>query len=150
MKLRPALAVDAQAMAAAHAQAFDEPWSAHEIATLLAAPGGFAMAVEADVGALAGFILGRAIAGEAEILTLATIPSQRRRGMARALIEAAVVAARAAGSDAMFLEVAANNIAAIRLYEAAGYVRTGLRPGYYAHAAAAPVDALVLRRDLSR
>ncbi len=33
----------------------------------------------------------------------------------------------------MFLEVAADNVAAIKLYEATGFQRVGLRKGYYPH-----------------
>jgi ribosomal-protein-alanine N-acetyltransferase len=148
VRLRPALASDAVALATVHALAFEAPWTAHEIASLMAAPGGFALAVDAEDG-LAGFILCRAVQDEAEILTLATTPDHRRQGVARALVEAALAAARGAGAQAMFLEVAADNAPAIGLYEGAGFVRAGLRMAYYARGAASAADALVLRRELS-
>ncbi|HZZ36117.1 MAG TPA: GNAT family N-acetyltransferase [Caulobacteraceae bacterium] len=148
MRLRPALASDATALAAVHALTFEAPWSAHEIASLMAAPGGFALKVDAADG-LAGFILCRAVADEAEILTLATSPAHRRQGVARALVEAAAAAARGVGAQAMFLEVAADNAPALGLYQGAGFVRAGLRKAYYARGAASAADALVLRRELS-
>src|SRR5437879_6438727 len=134
-------------MAEAHAATFDSPWSAHEIASLLAGPGGYGFVVEAH-GSLAGFILCRVIVDESEVLTLATVPDLRRRGVARAMVEAAMHAAAAGGAQALFLEVAADNLAAIALYAQAGFVQVGVRAGYYAHESAAPVDALVLRRAL--
>ena len=135
-------------LGACHARSFDSPWSAGDIETLLAAPGGYALAARDDAGVRA-FLLARAIVGEAEILTLAVDPPRRRQGLARALVEAAAGAAVAAGAEAMFLEVAADNLAAIGLYGAAGFERVGLRRGYYARPGGA-VDALVLRRTLNR
>ena len=113
MKLRGAWGHEAPALAEIHAAAFDHAWSAAEIAQLLDGPGGFALLVETD--APLAFILCRAVAGEAEILTLAVDPAARRRGLARALVEAAAGAARMAGADVMFLEVAHDNLPALGL-----------------------------------
>jgi ribosomal-protein-alanine N-acetyltransferase len=96
-----------------------------------------------------GFILGRALAGEAEILTLAVAPTHRRRGLGRALLEAAMGVCGTLGAETMFLEVAADNAAAIALYEAAGFAPAGRRKAYYARPGRAAVDALVLRRELN-
>jgi ribosomal-protein-alanine N-acetyltransferase len=150
MRLEGATAADAAAMAAAHATSFDEPWGAGEIAALLQGPGGFAQLVRApQTGAVAGFILARAIAGEAEVLTLAVDPAHRRGGVGLALVEAAAIVAAAAGARTLFLEVASDNDAALALYRAAGFTEAGRRPGYYRRRTGA-VDALVLRRDLNR
>ena len=94
--------------------------------------------------------MGRAVAGEAEILTLAVEPAARRQGLALALVTAAAGAARMAGAQAMFLEVADDNVAAIGLYEAAGFTRAGVRRGYYDRGPQGYVDALVMRLDLGR
>ena len=156
MILAPARAEDAEALATAHGRSFDPPWSAKDIEALLSAPGGFAWAArewaarQADPPApVRGFLLARAIAGEAEILTLAVDPTHRRQGVARALIEASAATAIAAGAEAMFLEVAADNQAAIGLYRSAGFEQIGSRKDYYARPGAATIDALVLRRTLN-
>lgn len=148
MKLRAAWDHEAAELARVHAQAFDHPWSASEIADVMHGPGAFALVFEA--AAPAAFILCRAIAGEAEILTLAVEPAARRKGLARALVEAAAGAARMAGAETMFLEVADDNVAAIGLYEVAGFARAGLRRGYYDRGPQGSVDALVMRLDLGR
>ena len=140
------MAADAQALADLHAAAFDAPWSAAEIADLLAAPGVQLSTIDTPSGPV-GFILCRAAAGEAEILTLAVHPGHRRRGYGRALVEAA---AAALDAEAMFLEVASDNTAAIALYRHAGFIEVGKRRAYYARASGPAVDALVLRRDLNR
>lgn len=148
MRLRPAEAKDAAAMARLHRESFAAAWGEDEIADLLAGPGGFALMVEQESVA-SGFILGRAVAGEAEVLTLAVRPQSRGRGLGQALMQAALGLARAGGSGEMFLEVAADNPAAIALYEKLGFARIGLRPGYYAQGGERPVDALVYRLDLA-
>jgi ribosomal-protein-alanine N-acetyltransferase len=48
----------------------------------------------------------------------------------------------------MFLEVAADNLAAIALYQATGFIKVGVRKGYYPHPDGAK-DALVMRRALN-
>lgn len=140
MSLRAAPAEDAAVLAGLHAAAFDKPWSAGEIAALMATPGVFALTVD-----LKGFILCRSIAGEAEILTLAVDPAARRAGAGRALVEAAAGLAAQCGAESLFLEVAADNTAALALYSATGFQRVGLRKGYYASGA----DAVVMRRALN-
>jgi ribosomal-protein-alanine N-acetyltransferase len=146
MTPRPALAGEASTLARLHALAFDAPWSADEITGFLTAPGGYALTVDGNSG-MAGFILCRAVAGEAEILTLAVDPVHRRAGIGRALVEAA---ASPLTVETMFLEVARDNAAALALYATAGFRQVGTRPRYYAREASPPVDALVLRRDLNR
>lgn len=91
----------------------------------------------------AGFVLWRAAAGEAEILTIAVLPPWRRAGLGATLLEAALAASAAAGAEAMFLEAAADNVAALALYEKRGFSRVGLRKAYYGDK-----DAVVMRRDL--
>jgi ribosomal-protein-alanine N-acetyltransferase len=146
-----AAADEAEALAALHAQAFDAPWNANEIAVLLGSPGVFAFRADPDgenAGA-AGFILCRMAADEAEVLTLAVIPAMRRRGVARALLNDALAAAMAAGACAMFLEVAVDNPGAEALYRMTGFEEVGRRPGYFSRPGGA-VAALIMRRDLNR
>ena len=136
----------AEDLAALHATAFTDtprPWTAAEIAALLAQPG--TLLAEAP----RAFALGRVAGPEAELLTLAVHPDARRRGLARALVGRIEAMAAAAGAEEIFLEVAATNAAARALYAGLGYAQTGRRPRYYARPAAPPVDALVLRKRLA-
>lgn len=148
MSLRFATPDDAGALAVLHASAFDQPWPAEDILRLMTIMGGFA--ILAEEGAAQGFVLARAIAGEAEILTLAVAPAGRRRGLGRALVEAAAAESQRRGAGTLFLEVADDNVAALALYRAAGFERAGLRRAYYARPGARRADALVLRRPLNR
>jgi ribosomal-protein-alanine N-acetyltransferase len=138
--------VTPEALATLHARAFRSPppWSAAVFAGFLADPLAFLL-VEGD----AGFLLGRAVAGEAELLTLAVAPDARRRGLGRKLLARFLYQARLRGADRAFLEVAADNPAAIALYESAGFAKVGSRRAYYLTPDGQRVDALVLARDLA-
>ncbi len=149
MNLRFATADDAAALEAVHARAFDRSWTADDIGRLMHILGGFALIAE-DADGLAGFILARTIAGEAEILTLAVAPWARRRGIGASLVEGAAAEAGRRGAATLFLEVGADNPDAVGLYRKAGFAEVGLRRGYYARGGAHAADALVLRRPLNR
>jgi len=129
-EIRPVTPFDLELVAALHAACFAEGWSAASIATLLAGPGAFGLLAASD-GEPAGFILVRPAADEAEILSLAVLPAWRRRGLARRLLAAALERLAAAGTRRLLLEVAEDNAAARRLYQGAGLVPVGRRPGYY-------------------
>ena len=133
-------------LAALHARCFTtpRPWTEVEFADFLADPLAFLL-VEGD----AGFLLGRAVAGEAELLTLAVTPEARRRGLGQRLVSRFLYQARLRGADSAFLEVAADNLAAQSLYVRAGFAPAGRRRGYYRTASGESLDALVLRRVLT-
>lgn len=134
-----------EALAALHARCFiaPPPWSAAAFAGLLQAPGVFLCT------APAGFALGRAVAGEAELLTIAVAPESRRQGAGRALLAAFEAEARTRGAQSAFAEVAVSNIAARALYAAAGYGDVGLRAGYCRGPDGHAQDAVLLARSLA-
>jgi len=147
MRLVRATAVQCPAMAHAHALAFGEKsWRDDEFEDLLDGEGIYGFLAE---GAEAmGVILCRVAAGEMEVLTLGVTPPARRRGVAQALMAAALPQARELGAEAVFLEVAVDNEAAIALYARLGFVRAGLRKAYYDRGPEGLIDALVMRLDL--
>ena len=132
-------------MARIHAAAnsLDRAWGLSEFVALTDSPHVLAL------GDDRAFVLARIIADEAELLTIATHPDHRRKGMARALLTRFHSAARTRGATHAFLEVAADNMAARALYGAAGYHQIGQRRAYYARATGPAADALVLQRGLS-
>lgn len=148
MKLDQVARDAAPLLARVHADAFDTPWQAADIANLLDAPSAFAILAHESDAAL-GFILAWAPAGQSEILTLAVRPSARRKGVGLALVNGAVAAALLRGASEMFLEVAEDNEAARALYMKLGFAESGRRRGYYEHTDGAK-DALVLSRRLPR
>lgn len=133
-------------LAAVHCSAFvtPRPWSEAEFTSLLTGTGVFCL------GDARGFVMGRAVAGEAEVLTLAVCPVQRRQGIARGLMQNFAERAREAGSETAFLEVAEENSAAIALYLSLGYKRAGRRKGYFEDPQGGRIDGLVMTKTLAR
>jgi len=142
--LHPAAPGDVPALAALHARAFPpaEAWGEVAITTMLRMEGGFGLLARERAGeAPLGFVLARAVAGEAEILTLAVDPDARRRGLGHRLLAETLAEAARRGAGSLFLEVSAENEPARALYHRAGAAVVGRRRRYYADG----TDALVLR-----
>jgi ribosomal-protein-alanine N-acetyltransferase len=137
---RPA---DAAAIAALHKASFQRGWGEEEVYSLLIDKNVIAhRAVTGRV--MAGFILSRLAAGEAEILSIAIAPKQRGRGLSRPLLDLNLRRLAGLGARTVFLEVDENNAPARALYRRAGFADVGRRKSYYQSGA----NALVLRRDL--
>ncbi|WP_413204674.1 GNAT family N-acetyltransferase [Rhodospirillum sp. A1_3_36] len=125
----------------------ERAWSAEEFETLLGMEGvfgGIAASTGSDPEAF-GFVLARSLVGEAEILTIATRPDQRRKGVGGALLDWSLVEAARRGAEVLFLEVAADNRPARSLYEGRRFLLQGRRKGYYQRGSER-IDALVLSR----
>ena len=135
----------AAVLAALHASSFAAPWRAEEFDALLRQPGVAAWIWNGE--APEGFIMVRAAADEAEVLTLAVAPTERRKGTASKLLAQALDILRVGGSSRIFLEVAADNTAASALYTRHGFAPCGRRADYYG-ASGKSVDAIVMKRDL--
>ncbi|HEU4569946.1 MAG TPA: ribosomal protein S18-alanine N-acetyltransferase [Gemmatimonadales bacterium] len=134
-------------MAVLERASFSDPWSPRSLEETIGLPGMLALvAVDGD-DRLLGYLFGRELAGEAEVLNVAVAPAARRGGVGRALLTAALAWFAGRGAGETFLEVRASNQAAIALYEGAGFRAVGRRPGYYQHPTE---DAVLYRRPGSR
>jgi [ribosomal protein S18]-alanine N-acetyltransferase len=78
-----------------------------------------------------GYFLALHAADEMHVLNVATLPSHRRQGIGRLLVDAALAYARASGVRLLVLEVRASNGDAIRLYRRVGFAAMGYRRRYY-------------------
>lgn len=132
--------IDAHAFAALEQHVFQPPWGAD------AFPDG-----DGHVGLGAydgvrcvGFVFGRLVLDEAELWRIATAADFRRRGLATRLYHAFAETLRARGAARVFLEVEADNTAAVAFYIARGFVGTGRRRAYYG----AGRDALLMAAAL--
>ncbi len=105
-------------------------WTEWGLKELLGWRGVLALVSEAD-GKVVGFIIGRQVAGEAEILNLAVMVAKRRKGEGRALLMAAMDELRARQVSGVFLEVRESNGSGMAFYEKHGFSKTGRRAGYY-------------------
>jgi [ribosomal protein S18]-alanine N-acetyltransferase len=148
--IRPLRPDKAEACARLHAEGFAHPWSADDVAALIASPSTLAAAALDPVnGRLRGFILSRLAADEAEILTIAVEAAMRGKGVGRALLAENLRQASNAGARAMFLEVDKDNAAALALYKRLGFVKVGERAGYYRRRDGTRVAAHIMRRALT-
>jgi ribosomal-protein-alanine N-acetyltransferase len=93
---------------------------------------------------VAGFIVAQGGA-VGHIITIDVTAAARRAGLGSQLLVAAEARLRLAGSRAVSLESAVDNVSALKFYERHGYTVVETRPGYYSNG----VDALVLNKRLS-
>ncbi len=128
-------------LAQTHAAAFTDqrPWSAEEFASLMSQTG---MILCGDAKS---FVLGRVIADEAEVLTLATHPDHQRKGLAQAALAQFLTLAQSKGATRVFLEVSETNTAAKTLYKKNNFSVIGTRPRYYVTATGDKVGADVMQ-----
>jgi [ribosomal protein S18]-alanine N-acetyltransferase len=147
--VRPIGAERSGECAAIHATSFAYPWQEADFEQLFVASGTVADgAIEAKEEHLAGFVLSRIAAGEAEILTIAVAPEWRRRGVATSLLAPHLSGLAATRVNRLFLEVGVENTAARALYTSFGFEQVGERKAYHRTAGAQLAGALVMRRDL--
>ncbi len=142
---RPATADDLEAVGAIEQACFGpEAWSSGLVADELASPDRVVLVHEAD-GRVDAYGTVGVVADVADLHRIATLPPAQGRGVARALLDDLLAAAAARGAERMLLEVAEPNVAARRLYEAAGFATISVRRRYYPSGA----DALVMERALA-
>lgn len=82
---------------------------------------------------------------ELEILNLAVLPEERRRGYAQRILNLVLQAGRKMGMQKVLLEVREGNLAARSLYEKCGFGQCGIRRGYYTDTGE---DAIIYMRIL--
>ena len=145
MRIRPAAEGDLEGIVAIERASFADPWSLASFAEVLHGPSVRFEVARADNDALAGYVVAWFVADEGEIANLAVAPAHRRAGVAAALLDGVLAAARTALVRTVHLEVRESNAAARGLYARFGFREAGRRRGYYRQ----PVeDALVLRCKL--
>ncbi len=131
-------------MAAIYAAAFPNgrAWSAAEISDMLASR--LTFAIKGDVG----FALGRVVADEAELLTIAVAPDHQGQGLGLILLDQFEAESKTRGACWAILEVAQDNAAALALYQRAGYEICGERPSYYSRPDGEQITASLMKKAL--
>lgn len=94
---------------------------------------------------VAGYLCVWILAEEMHVMNLATHPCYRRMGVARTLLEHAIVRSAKTGVRSGILEVRSRNLAARCLYDSMGFQVVGVRRGYYTDTGD---DALVMVKEI--
>jgi ribosomal-protein-alanine N-acetyltransferase len=124
--------------------AFTDPWSRSDFADGLRL--GWPVFVAENGSSPVGYIVGRAVVDQGEILNLGVELAVRRRGIGTALVRRMLEDFQRRGVVSAFLEVRESNLPAQQLYESFGFTAVGRRPRYYHR----PMeDAVVLRAAIS-
>ena len=133
-------------MEAAFGNRFGEAWTRSQCAGILPMAGvSLILARLAPDGAVGGFSLSRAAAGEAELLLIAVAPNHHRHGIGAQLLDDFLARAKAFGTARVHLEVREGN-AAVDLYRAAGFESVGRRRNYYRGSDGRRYDALTFAK----
>ncbi len=95
-----------------------------------------------------GFVLVRTVLDEAEILTIAVDPSQRKTGAGEQLMREVMRKLYADRMAKLFLEVDEDNQPALLLYQKLGFEKVGERKGYYTSGKDIAATALIMQIEL--
>ena len=144
-KIRPFRATDAPAIAEILRDSAEAAqWPPESYAKVAESPGGLVLVCDAS-GQPVGFVAARQAADEAEILNIAVHRDLRGKGIASALLLAALDEFPRSAVVNVFLELRESNCAARALYERHGFIPSGRREAYY-HSPTE--DALCMMRKL--
>ena len=124
-----------------------KPWDEAAMAQFLASPETLCLigsVADSSGGIVAGLLIARKAADEAEMLTLRRGARLPPRGARPRPASGGDQPPARRGRQAAFLEVEDGNEAALKLYRSLGAVPVGKRPGYYEHGADAAIFSLAL------
>jgi len=128
-RLRALHARDLPALMRVENEAYEFPWTEGIFRDCLAA--GYECWVLEEDGALLGYGVLSAAAGEAHILNVCIAAEYRGRGLGRLLVRRLLDLARWHRAYQVFLEVRPSNPTAIALYRSEGFSEIGMRKDYY-------------------
>jgi len=142
--IRSMTEADLDAILAIERVSFPKPWKREFFLQEIHSHLSFPFVAVLD-GAIVGYVCLMSLFEEAQIMNIAVDPLQRGRGVARMLLEQAIITAREKGAQLLVLEVRVSNSSAIRLYERFGFVPFSVRKGYYEN----KEDALLMEKPLA-
>ena len=121
---------DVDAVTSLEESCFSMPWKRHDFEEILTNPDRVYLVEEYNDMIVGGCML-TMIAGEGDISNVAVKEKYRGKHIATTLIQELLRFGEEKGIHDFTLEVREQNKTAIRLYEHAGFVLEGIRPGFY-------------------
>ena len=125
---------------------FSDPWTESTFVSAFELSPFFFGFVHEEEGEILGYICGDAVLEDGQLMSVATSPCHRKKGVAKGLIERFDRECVYRGATACFLEVRVGNLPALTLYESTGYERIGIRKKYYPDGE----DAFAMKKTLSK
>ena len=141
--IRPACEPDLDAVCRIEEEAFSVPWKRHDYEALLEERMAVFLVLAEENGDIAAYGCIRRAADEGDLLSIAVRRDRRGCGCGARLLRALLREAEEKGTLRVFLEVRESNEAAIRMYQAAGFEKVGIRKNYYTKP---DEDAWLMRR----
>jgi ribosomal-protein-alanine N-acetyltransferase len=99
-------------------------------------------------GQLVGYFLLMIAVDEAHLLNVSVRKDLHGQGIGRKLLDKIVTVAREKGMASILLEVRPSNEQALGVYRHYGFIKIGIRKGYYPDANQAREDAIVMRLSI--
>ncbi|MDD6056734.1 MAG: ribosomal protein S18-alanine N-acetyltransferase [Clostridiales bacterium] len=137
---------DIEAVSALEAEVFSRPWSSNAFLAALHAKNAVFLIAE-EAGDIFGYIGMYFAVDEGEITNVAVSPGRRTQGIGTSLIHEMIRQAKRRALANLVLEVRVSNDAAVGLYEKNGFVKLGIRKGFYD---LPKEDAYLMRRCISK
>ncbi|HSN13454.1 MAG TPA: ribosomal protein S18-alanine N-acetyltransferase [Anaeromyxobacteraceae bacterium] len=138
LRLRPAAESDLPRLTGLERAAHSHPWTEDQLRSELGRAYATVLCAEAIPGSgeetsgrIDGFIVYWVIHDELHVLDVVAAPEARRRGVGRALMEAALADGVLRGAARAMLEVRRSNAPALALYRSLGFLHDTVRRGYY-------------------
>jgi ribosomal-protein-alanine N-acetyltransferase len=120
-------------------------YSRNELHHYMKLRGAFTLVAENKKNEIVGFIVAqRHPKGMGHVVTIDTLKAHRRGGLGTLLMNEAEARLKEAGCDAIFLETAVDNMAAIKFYKRLGYFVLKTLPRYYPN----NLDAFLMAKRL--
>jgi len=145
IKIRPLCRQDAQALFAIEESLFSIPWSEKAFEELVSRDYCHYLVAEED-GRILGCVGMTLLCGEADVDKVMVDQTAQNKGICSALLDALFQWGEQLQVQAYTLEVRVGNEKAIHVYEKMGFVREGIRPGFYEKP---KEDALIMWKRLS-
>lgn len=139
MILREMLVEDLDKVMEIEEDLFAVPWTKEGYFTFLTRKDAMFLVVE-EKGEILGYCGLLMVLDEGDVTNMAVRRDRQREGIGNFLMESMLRLAYEQGIRTVHLEVRAGNSVAVRLYERLGFVKDGIRKGYYTD----PVEDAVL------
>jgi [ribosomal protein S18]-alanine N-acetyltransferase len=143
LEIAPVRLADLPAIVRIEETSFPAPWRREFFEEELGTPGRMNLVARRE-GEVAGYLFATWLFDEMHVNKIAVIESQRRRGIADALMDRCLSFARANGIETVALEVREANDVAQSFYAHLGFERTYVRKRYYPDGESAVVMMLRL------